>query len=161
MENPMHIRATAPFALPALLLSLLLAGCGVLGPKFETPNLDVVGLEVLESGIFEQRLRVRMKVQNPNSRELPVKGINADLELAGERFASGVSGAEFTVPAFGESEFDMVVSGNMAAALLRVLSSDKKRKEVEYRMSGKVNLAAGMLRSIPFNETGTLPLELQ
>jgi LEA14-like dessication related protein len=139
--------------------ALLLASCGVLGPKFETPQLDVVGLELLDSGFFQQSVKVRMKVRNPNARALPVKGVNADLELAGEKFASGVSGDQFTVPAFGESEFDMVVSGNMAGALLRVLSSRKERKEIEYRLQGKVNLAEGILRSIPFNETGRVPLQ--
>lgn len=144
----------------ALLVTAGVSGCSVFGPKFETPKLDIVGLELLESGFFQQRVRVRMKVQNPNARELPVKGINADLELAGERFASGVSAAEFVVPAFGESEFDMVVTGNMAVALLRLLGSDRKnRKEVDYRISGKVNLASGMLRSIPFSESGSVPLE--
>jgi LEA14-like dessication related protein len=157
MRSPLFARQ----ALAAILAAgvLVLAGCGVLGPQFETPQLDVVGLELLDSGFFQQSVKVRMKVRNPNSRALPVKGVNADLELAGEKFASGVSGDRFTVPAFGESEFDMVVSGNMAGALLRVLTSRKERKEIEYRLKGKVNLAEGILRSIPFNESGRVPLQ--
>jgi len=161
MRSPAAWRnALACVMAPLMAMVLLLSsGCGVFGPQFETPKLDVVGLELLDSGFFQQRVRVRMKVQNPNSRELPVKGVNADLSLAGEKFASGVSGAEFVVPAFGSSEFDMVVSGNMAGALLRVLSSRKERKEIEYSLKGKVNLASGVLRSIPFNETGKVPLQ--
>lgn len=160
MFSPASGRGRAAAAAMAVaLVALFVAGCGVFGPQFETPQLDVVGLELLDSGFFQQRVRVRLKVQNPNSRELPVKGVNADLSLAGEKFASGVSGAEFVVPAFGSSEFDMVVSGNMAGALLRVLSSRKERREIEYSLSGKVNLATGVLRSIPFNESGKVPLQ--
>jgi hypothetical protein len=47
----------------------------------------------------------------------------------------------------------------MAGALLRVLTSRKERKEIEYRLKGKVNLAEGILRSIPFNESGSVPLQ--
>jgi LEA14-like dessication related protein len=159
MRSPGAGRTGAWLAIASLTALVLLSGCGVFGPQFETPKLDVVGLELLDSGFFQQRVRVRMKVLNPNSRELPVRGVNADLELMGEKFASGVSGDEFTVPAFGESEFDMVVSGNMAGALLRVLSSRKEHKEIEYRLKGKVNLAQGILRSIPFSEAGSISLQ--
>jgi LEA14-like dessication related protein len=138
----------------------LLAGCGVLSPKLETPKLDVVGIEVMKSDIFQQRLKLRLKVQNPNDVALPIKGVTTDVELAGEKFASGVSGAEFTVPAFGESEFDMIVTANMASALVRLLGSKGgKREEIEYRVTGKVSLATGLLRSIPFSETGTFRLQ--
>jgi LEA14-like dessication related protein len=144
-----------------LLALVVIAGCGVFGPKLETPNLDVVGMELMESDIFQQRLKLKLRVQNPNDRELPVKGVSCKVELAGEEFAQGVSAAQFTVPAFGESEFDMVVTANMAGALARFLGSKDsgKRDAIDYRVTGKVSLAPGMLRSIPFSETGSLPLK--
>lgn len=141
-------------------LLVLLSACGVLSPRLETPKLDVVGIEMMKSDMFQQRLKLRLKVQNPNDVALPIKGVTTDVEIAGEKFASGVSGAEFTVPAFGESEFDMIVTANMAAALVRMLGSKgDKRDEVEYRITGKVSLASGLLRSIPFSETGTFKLQ--
>lgn len=144
-----------------LLPAVLIAGCGVFGPKLETPNLDVVGIEMLESDIFQQRLKLKLRVQNPNDRELPIKGVSCNVEIAGEEFAQGVSAAQFTVPAFGESEFDMVVTANMASALVRLLGSKDggKRDAVDYRVTGKVSLASGLLRSIPFSESGSLPLK--
>ena len=141
-----------------LSLFVLLASCAF-GPHFEAPKLDVVGLELLDSDFLHQRLKVRLNVQNPNNRELPVKGVSCDLEIEGERLASGVSDAEFTVPAFGQQEFEMTVDANMAVALLRLLGrKDSERNEVSYRITGKVNLASGLLRSIPFSEEGSLPL---
>ena len=55
--------------------TLWLAGCSML-PKFETPKLSVVGIEMQSADIFSQRLKVRMRVLNPNARELPIKGIS-------------------------------------------------------------------------------------
>ncbi len=139
---------------------LLLGGCALFSPKLETPDLDVVGIELLKSDLFQQRLKLKLKVRNPNDIALPIKGVTTDVEIAGEKIASGVSGAQFTVPAFGEAEFDMIVTANMAGALVRMLGrKGDQRDEVEYKVTGKVSLASGFLRSIPFSETGKLKLQ--
>jgi len=143
----------------AVSFATLLVACAGLGTKLETPHISFVGIKALEASIFEQRLEVRLRVQNPNNRELPVNGLNVDVELAGEPFANGVSARKFTVPANGEAEFDMIVTANAATALIRLLGSDRKSHEdIEYRLKGKLSTRLGMLRSIPFEESGTLPI---
>ncbi len=97
-------------------------------------------------------MKLTLRVQNPNDRELPIKGVSTQVELAGEEFATGVSSAQFTVPALGESEFDMIVTANMAGALVHLLGRRGEESEIEYRVKGKVSLASGLLRSIPFDE---------
>lgn len=143
-----------------ILASLLtvLAACSTLVPKLEKPTLSIVNVELLKSDMFEQRLKVRMHVQNPNDRALPIKGLSYALEVAGEPFAQGVSGESFIVPALGEAEFDMNVTASMASALLRILSRGSLADQVEYRMKGKVTLSEGFLRSIPFEEHGSFKL---
>ncbi len=143
----------------AVAFATLLVACAGFGTKLETPHVSFVGIKALEASIFEQRLEVRLRVQNPNNRELPVNGLNVDVELAGEPFARGVSAREFTVPANGEAEFDMIVTANAATALIRILGSDRKSREaIEYRLKGKLSTRLGIFRSIPFEETGTLPI---
>ena len=143
----------------ALVLVAGLAACAGMGTKLETPHISFVSLRPLEANLFEQRLEVRLRVQNPNRLELPVKGLNVDVELAGEPFAHGVSAREFTVPANGEAEFDMIVTANAATALIRILGSDRQSREnIPYRLKGKLSTRLGLLHSIPFEETGTLPI---
>ena len=145
-------------ALIALLLAAGLAACAGIG-RLETPHVSFVGLKPLEANFFEQKLEVRLRVQNPNDRNLPVDGLNVDVELAGEPFARGVSAREFTVPANGEAEFDMIVTANAATALIRILGGDRQSREaIPYRLKGKLSTRLGFLRSIPFDETGTLPI---
>ncbi len=153
------LRSILPRWIVAGVLALQLGGCGVLSPRLETPKLDVVGIELMPSDLFQQRLKLKLKVQNPNDVALPIKGVTTDVEVAGEKVATGVSGAQFTVPAFGESEFDMIVTANMAGALVRLLGGKDRSKDIEYRVTGKVSLASGLLRSIPFSETGTFRLQ--
>ncbi|MEZ5498353.1 MAG: LEA type 2 family protein [Steroidobacteraceae bacterium] len=141
------------------LLALALGGCGGL-TRLQAPNLSIISLQVEKSDLLEQRLKLRMRVQNPNDRELPVKGLSYTVEVAGEDFGRGVSGAGFVVPAFGEAEFDMFLTTNLAGGLIRLLGTlnDSQRDALDYRIVGKVSLASGFLRSIPFEEKGQFRL---
>lgn len=142
-----------------LICVLGLAGCASIPRNLETPQISFVGMRAVDASLFEQRLEVRLRVRNPNDIELPVNGLDVDVELADEPFAHGVSAREFTVPAQGEAEFDMIVTANAAAALFKIASGDRQsREEIGYRLKGKLSTRLGFLRSIPFNETGTLPI---
>jgi LEA14-like dessication related protein len=137
----------------------LLGGCA-LAPKLTTPRLTIVGVKLEGSDLLAQRLKVRVHVQNPNDRTLPVKGIDYTLDVDGQPFASGESAGSFVVPALGEAEFDMNVTTNMAGTLLRLLtSSSEARASVPYRLSGKIALSQGWLQSIPFEQHGTFSLQ--
>jgi LEA14-like dessication related protein len=137
----------------------LLGGCSLFVPKLETPQLSVVNVELQKSGLWEQRMKVRMRVVNPNDRPIPVKGLTCSLEVQGEELAHGVSGASFNVPALGEAEFDMDMTANMAAALIKLFGrGNSLGDQVEYRVKGKLSLSEGLLRSIPFEDKGTFKL---
>jgi LEA14-like dessication related protein len=144
----------------AVLGALALAGCA-LTPHFETPHLSVVGVQVVSTTLWEQRLKVSLRVQNPNDMALPVKGIEYTMEVAGQQFASGAADASFVVPALGEAQFDTTVTTNMAGALLKLLGRDPNTLAdgVDYRLAGKISLASGWVRTVPFDERGTFKLQ--
>ena len=135
-----------------LLFALGLSGCSLFVPKLERPTLSVVRVQLLKSDLWHQELKVRMRVQNPNDRVLPIKGIMYQLDVEGQELAHGMSGDSFVVPALGEAEFDMSVSANMANMLIKLLN--KGGTQVEYRIYGKISLSAGLLRSIKFDDHG-------
>lgn len=143
----------------AALVLAAIAGCAGIPTNLETPDITFMGIRAVEASLFEQKLEVRLKVQNPNTIELPVNGLDIQVELAGEPFASGVTARQFVVPANGEAEFDMIVTANAATALLRIAGGDRKsREQIDYRLRGRLSTKVGLLRSIPFEESGTLPL---
>jgi len=142
--------------LTAMLLMAVIAGCAY--TRLEKPKLEVVDVQLLKGDLLQQQLKLRMRVQNPNDRELPVSGITYALAVAGEAFAHGESERNFVVPALGSAEFDVNVTANAAGALLKILAGGRKLESVEYRLTGKVALSSGMLRSIPFDEKGLIHL---
>ncbi len=134
----------------------MLGGCSLLMPHWQAPTLAVVNIQMGHSDLFQQHLVVRMSVHNPNDRQLPVKGLSYALDVNGEECAHGESGASFVVPARGDAEFDMNVTANAAAALLRMFG--RGNAAAQYRIHGKVELSSGILRSVPFDQHGELQL---
>ena len=143
----------------AWLLPFLLSACALVPTHLQTPDISFLGVRAMEASLFEQRLEVRLRVSNPNDIELPVNGLDVSMRVADEPFAHGVSAREFTVPARGDAEFDMVVTANAANVLWKLANADRETREaIPYRLEGKLSTRLGMLRSIPFTESGTVPL---
>jgi LEA14-like dessication related protein len=147
-------------ALALAVVALFAAGCAAIVPKLETPKLEVVAVELLDAQFTQQRFNVTMRVQNPNDRELPIRGLSYSMQLAGEEFGTGQSDKAFTVPALGEAEFTMTVTTNLATSLLKILPKlEKSPQSLDYRLTGRVETDWTFLRTIPFSESGKLPMK--
>jgi LEA14-like dessication related protein len=147
----------------ALVLGMLLVvqSCSLFGPKLTVPRLKVVSIGMLSADLFSQQFMVRMNVQNPNDRELPIKGIDYKLFLQGDSFAEGVTNAPFVIPALGESEFDLPVRTNFVSSIGRLVSRLNGKSKVEYVIEGTVFTKLGMFSKIPFQEAGEVDLNLK
>ena len=146
------------FRLTAVTTALLaLAACSGLG-DLQTPQLEVLGVQMMSTDMFAQRFTVRMHVQNPNNMALPVKGIDYTLLLMGDLFAEGKTNEPFVLPALGEAEFDMTVTTNFVSSLGRLISrvGGGKLEDIDYELAGTLFVDKGMVRKIPFNKRGTL-----
>jgi len=153
MGEPLRMRGLATL----LACMTWLAGCAAL-PKFESPKLSVVTLKLQGGDFFSQRLQVRMRVFNPNARELPISGIAYRIEINDTEIGNGSTTAPFTVPAMGEVEFDMQLTANLAGAIGKLLSRRNSSEELAYRLVGDVSLSSGFLRRIPFDQRGNVKL---
>ncbi|HEX7116948.1 MAG TPA: LEA type 2 family protein [Steroidobacter sp.] len=157
-DGPLYDTVRIFTRLVLLLALATLSGCSALGPKLEPPRLAVVRIAMTSGDLFSQQFLVRLNVQNPNDRDLPVRGIDYQLFLEGDSFAEGVSNQPFVVPAMGETEFDMTVRTNFVSSIGRLLSRLNGREQVHYVVEGKVLTDLGFLRKIPFQESGTVDL---
>ncbi|HEY0339941.1 MAG TPA: hypothetical protein VGC34_03975, partial [Steroidobacteraceae bacterium] len=68
-------------ALSIVAMLLGLTGCSLLAPKLQAPHLSVVGIELQKGSLWQQKLKVRMHVENPNDRLVPIKGITDALDV--------------------------------------------------------------------------------
>jgi len=141
-----------------LACTVLLAACTLVGPKFVKPDLTVAGVQLLGGNFLQQNIRLTLNIHNPNARALPVSALSADLQVGGETIARGVSSGAFVVPAEGDATCDVLVTANLAAALLHLANADQRSGAIDYDLSGVVKFDLPLLRSFPFHQHGSFSL---
>jgi LEA14-like dessication related protein len=144
--------------LATLLAFVALSGCSAFAPKIEAPRLMLVSAGMTSGDLFSQTFLVRLHVENPNDRDLPVRGIEYELFLEGDSFAEGMSNKAFVIPALGETEFDLPVRTHFISSIGRLLSRLNGKQKVQYVLEGKVFTDVGILKKVPFRESGTVDL---
>jgi LEA14-like dessication related protein len=139
--------------------ALCLAACST--PKLAAPKLALVSVAMTSADIFNQQFMVRLNVENPNDQELSITGIDYKLFLEGDSFSEGLSNKPFTVPAKGDTDFDMIVRTHFVSSAGRLVSRLNGRDQVQYVFEGKLLTAISGMKSIPFQESGTAALQVK
>lgn len=136
---------------------LLLAACAGVGGLTQKPEISLAGLDLLELGLFEQRFLLKLRIENPNDVDLPIKGLAFDVELNGLPFAKGLSDRAVTVPRLGEAVLDVRATSNLGSVLRQLRELQKAgRERVDYRIFGSI--AVDGLGRVPFDRRGDVPL---
>jgi len=145
--------------IPAV-LALCLGACSLVAPKFNRPNISVVSVELRGGNLLQQNFAVKLNIQNPNDRTLPVSGVHVELTVGGDQIATGVSDRAVVIPANGDSDFDMTIKANVALALLKLANKmDQHSDAIDYDVSGAASVDLPFLRDLPFHQSGSFSLK--
>jgi len=144
----------------AVILSLLLlslSACALL-PNRDPLNINVVGIEPLQSQDMEIRFAVKIRVQNPNESSISFNGVSLDLDINGQPFASGVSDQSGSIERFSETVLTVPVSVSAFSVLRQTfgLSQVQTLNNMPYVLRGK--LAGGLFGTLRFVDSGKLSL---
>jgi hypothetical protein len=142
-------------------LPLALGACSSL-PFGDPPRVDLVGLKSLPGEGLELRFMAKLRVQNPSSQVLAYEGVSLELDLRGQRFASGVAPLAGPVAGYGEAvlEIPVSVSGFTIARqlldLVRQAEGGGRVERVAYELRGKLGSAG--LGGTSFGTSGEIDL---
>jgi LEA14-like dessication related protein len=138
-----------------MLLVLLIGGCTGMGLR--TPSVTLAGIEVVEAGLFEQRLAIKLRVMNPNNAEIPIHGLTFEVELNGEPFAKGVSDKAVTVPRLGEAVLEVTAVTGFAGVIRQIQGLARGNIDaISYRIKGRLMTSASY--GLDFDEPGRLEM---
>jgi len=140
------------FRLAFLCLALLAPGCASLLFDGESPEVLVTNVTPLEATLFEQQLKVDIRVRNPNPFELNVTGLDFTLNLNGKRLARGLANDAVTIPRLGAA----ILSVNTTTSTLEVmrqLLSLHEQQDMKYQITGVLHLDGTRL---PFDSEGVI-----
>jgi LEA14-like dessication related protein len=138
----------------------LLVSCAGSATLIESPSVGLANIRSGQMSFDRQTFVLDFEIHNPNAFPLPVKALRYNLQIADQRFASGETRGEFTVPAGGDSAFAISVDLNMLqqasglASMLRVGS----RGDLPYKLDGSVTVNIPLTRPVPFSNNGILSL---
>jgi len=159
--NPAARQPTRRDALALALLPLLLGACSSLSFG-DPPRVDLVGLKSLPGEGLELRFLAKLRVQNPNSPPLAFEGVSLELDLRGQRFASGVAPLAGEVAGYGEAVLEVPVSvsgftiARQVLDLVHQAQAGKRVERVAYELRGKLGGAG--LGGTGFGTSGEIDL---
>ncbi len=146
---------------------VILLGCAGLGKRMESPKINLAHISVKEFKTFETVFALKLRVFNTNDIPLVVKALDCDLEVEGNRLATGVTETEATIPAMGTGLVDVTVYASslqivrhLLAGLQESGTDERSGSPIDYELSGHLHLGGQALPSrIPFTAKGNLSMD--
>ena len=155
MTSPLGFASLRGMALVLALGCGTLAGCASLGVGGEPIEVQLVSLTPLPSTAFEHRLRVDLRLRNPNNRAYEIEGLRFLLDVNGSRLASGDSSESATLPRLGEVVVPVTTTTSLLDLVNQIVAfGQQPQPRFEYDLRGKIFLA-GLWGSLPFQRKGS------
>ena len=137
-----------------------MAGCAGLGKPLEPPHVSLADIRVEEFTGFETVFQIQLRVINTNDVDLNVKGLEAELEINGQSFATGVSNTPVKIPSFG-TELVTVAVYSSVIKMFKSVYGLQEAEELKYRLNGKLRVAGNnaLATTLPFESEGVVTLD--
>lgn len=147
-----------------LLLVSAISACETLPDNLvKAPSVDLSNVQVVGLGFNGQTFLLSFDVENPNPFPLPVESVDYGVKLDGQRFASGSTASDFSVPASGNTSFAISVDLNLlqTAPHLLTIVRDGARREIVYELDGQLGVGIPLTPPIKYHNSGTIRLSAE
>lgn len=126
-----------------IVLAIGLQGCASLNPDFETPTVTISSFKALPSEGMMPAFAIGLRVINPNSVALNLRGVSYTVSLDGNEVIKGVGNDLPVIEAYGEGEFNLTASANLFAGIRLVTDLLKSNKDTfSYEVEAKLDIGA-------------------
>src|SRR6187402_3845782 len=96
-----------------LLTIIAFAGCALVQPKLNDPEVKLVGFRLLPAQGLQQKIAVDLMIANPNDRDLSVRGITYKVGIENISLLSGVTDQIPTLKSYQETPVTLEVSADL------------------------------------------------
>lgn len=134
-----------------------LGGCALMALSLEKPEVHLAGVALSEGNLLEQKLRLSLRVSNPNSRDIAVDGLSFAVEVNGAEFAKGLSGKPIVLPRMGETVVEVEARTSLFELLRQMPKVLDQNGKLSYRLRGEV--VTHDYGRLPFDKTGEVSVE--
>lgn len=155
MRSLQGLKNVIQIFLVTVLTGALLTGCSSLtGSMLEKPQVELKAVNLRNITAQGTTVVFVLNLKNPNSRELPLDGLNYSVDLAGKHFAEGAIAETVVLPARDENQVEVpldVTYAKVFSGLAQMLEG----RSLDYALRGQAKFS---VFSIPFEKKGALKL---
>lgn len=152
----------ARFACVAILASMTgLQSCTTLDPDYETPTVIVSSFRSVPSEGAIPDFEIGLRVINPNSQPLTLRGVAYTVSLGGHELIKGVGHDLPVIDAYGEDDLVLKASANLVAGIRLVNEMiNRPVDKLPYEFEAKLDTSA-LWRAIRVRDAGEITLGQQ
>lgn len=140
---------------------MLTCGCATWHNSFDNPRIDLTGLEpAANSASGAPEFVVTLRVVNPNTVDLNIKGLYYEISVEGHEVVTGASNAPSRIPAYGEGIITLRAAPSLLGAIgliSNLLRQGTDKTTFDYQLYTKISLG-GQLTPLRIRHRGTLDL---
>lgn len=141
-----------------LVMILIVSGCATLPNLLKDPSVALESVSLANNNLLSPRFKLVLRVTNPNSIALPIKGMSYVINIQGVDLFSGATDEVPQIAAYGDTLLtlelgtDIIKAGNLLRLLL-----DKSIHTIHYNLGAQIDLS-GIPASFNVNEAGNINL---
>ncbi len=153
-----HAIRTTHIAIIVLLgLASGLGGCSWFSGELQNPTVQLQKVDVIKAKLVEQQFMLHLRLDNPNDRDLPIRGLTFSLYLNDIKLADGESDIWLTVPANGHRHFKVPLRTNLWRHLKPIAKMlEKHDKPIRYRFYGVAETGVLFGQSVHLERNGEI-----
>ncbi len=139
-------------------LVLGLSGCSTwLSGRFEEPEVRLTDIEIVRARLLEQEFLLQFRIDNPNERSLPVRGLDYKVFINDIELADGRTSAWATVPANGHAYYNVPVHTNLWRHMKYVVRLlERPNRPIQYRLEGELKTGLMFGRRVQISRVGEI-----
>lgn len=131
-------------------VAIMLAAC----VTWHKPEVSLADVRLAGGNILQQRIKLQLRVKNPNAMAITVESVTFDLQVGESTFASGQAPAAVSIPARGEALVELDARAHLLGLLNRLQELTAADGKLHYRIKGEAQIS-GYGRA-PFDQPGAL-----
>ena len=138
-----------------------ISACAGTGSLISSPEVRLMSIEMTGANYNQQTFLLAFDVNNPNPFPLPIKSVRYWLRLGEQRFASGETQGNFTVPSEGNGSFvisvqlDLLRTTSNISSLIRTGLS----RDFDYELNGSIAVDIPFVKPLEFKSGGNIEMQ--
>lgn len=134
------------------------AGCSSLRPGYETPTVTINSFRAVPSNAGLPDFEIGLRVINPNSVALPLRGVSYSVRLNGRELITGVSSDLPVIEGYSQGDVVLTATPNLFAGIRFITDlMNQSTSDVSYELEARLDVGR-LFPDIRVTDRGTISL---